>query len=99
MYVNIFGERYEFDKDNTMYFTGETLIHGLYADINEDDYLYVPTDLMEHPEEILDAIVDERIPVIDLVYYDPEEPPFCFIINAMCRLFSHEIDEVCDGEN
>jgi hypothetical protein len=98
MYVNILGDTYEFNAENTIYFTGETLIDGVYADINEDDYVFIPTEAMDDPELILNTIIEEQIRVVDLVYYDPEAEPFCFIINALCRYFGREIDEVCDGE-
>ena len=94
MFLNIHGENYEIDQDNAIYFTGDTLIEGLYVDVSEDDYLFIPSEAVEEEvlPDLLDSLTQERIHVVDLVYYDPEEPPFCFIINALCRYFAREID-------
>ena len=91
MYVNIHGNKFELNSDNSTYYTGETLIEGLYIDL-DDDYIFIPTESMADPEAVLDIVEDECIPVSEIVSYDPNADPFKYIINAMCRYFAEEID-------
>jgi hypothetical protein len=94
MYLNIQGECYEVTKDNSIMFIGETLIHGLYADVGEDDYFFIPTEAMDEDavEPLLDALEEEGVKIADLLEYDPEAEPFRYIINALCRYFGREIE-------
>lgn len=94
MYLNIQGEQYEVSKDNSIMFIGDTLIHGLYVDVDEDDYFFLPTEAMgeDEVEPFLDALEEEGVYISDLLEYDPEAAPFCFIINALCRYFGREIE-------
>ena len=81
---------------NAVIFTGETLIQGLYIDL-DDDYLFISDEIPNYPEVALTAKY-EGIPVYDLDTYDPTAPPFCYIINFMCRMFAQEVEIIC-GEN
>jgi hypothetical protein len=95
MIFNVHGEEFEATPENAAIFTGTTLIQGLYIDY-PDNYLFVPDD----PEIIPDfaAIAaradEEGIPIYELDSYDPESEPFCFIINALCRVWRDEIDDI-----
>ncbi len=92
MFVNIHGEQYEFRDDNSIFYLGDTLIHGIYADLEEDEYVFIPTEVIGNIEQVLDAAEDEGIPLVELLQYDPEEEPFRFIINALCRFFRREVE-------
>ena len=91
MNLNIHGECYEARPDNTIIFVGDTLIQGVYLDLDAE-YLFVPDEAVDNYDAVLERLVDENIPVWDLQTYDPEDEPFIFIINAMCRYFAREID-------
>lgn len=96
MYVNIDGEKYEFRDDNTIVYLGDTLIHGIYVDLPDEEYIFLPTEVISDLEGVLDSLEEENIPVVELRKYDPDEEPFCFIINALCRYFRREVDSLED---
>lgn len=93
MLIGLSGGEYEATPENATIFEGNTLINGLYIDL-DDDYLYIPNepDYIPKYAEVRKQAVAEGIPVYKLDSYDPEAAPFCFIINAMCRLFRDEVD-------
>lgn len=93
MLIGLSGGEYEARPENAAIFEGKTLINGLYVDL-DDDYLYIPNEPGYIPKysQVREQAVAEGIPVYNLDSYDPESSPFCFIINAMCRLFRDEID-------
>lgn len=95
MYVNIHGNVYEFEPENTTVFYGETMINGIYFDFPEEDtYLFVPEEVLENYDEVASEVICEGAAEIELNRYDPQAEPYLFIINAMCRLFAREV-EVC----
>lgn len=94
MIIGINGSEVEATPENAVIFTGETMMNGIYVD-GEDDYLFIPEDLeavTNYPEIAL-TLKFEGIPVYDLDEYDPTAQPFCFMINALCRVFRCEIDD------
>lgn len=91
MYLNVHGEKFEINDENAVLYTGDTLINGVYADYNTE-YLFIPLEAIEEPDVLLDIVEEEGVPVVELYRYDPEDEPFCFIINALCRYFRREID-------
>lgn len=94
LFLNVNGECYEAGPDNTIIFAGDTLITGVYLDLPEDQYLFIPDDVCTDYESVLERLIDEDVPIWDLQTYDPEEEPFIYIINAMCRLFAKEVEVV-----
>ena len=91
LFLNIQGNCYEASPENTIIFVGDTLIQGIYLDLDEE-YLFLPDDVCDDYDSVLERLVEENVPVWDLQTYDPEEEPFLFIINAMCRLFARELE-------
>ena len=94
MIIGINGCEIEATPANTAIFTGETLLNGIYVDA-DDDYLFIPQDLeavTNYPELAL-SLKFEGVPVYDLQGYDPEDQPYCFMINALCRVFACEIND------
>jgi hypothetical protein len=94
MFVNILGEHYEFRDDNSVVYLGETLIHGIYADLPDEQYIFIPSECIDDFEVVTSLVEADGIPVVELRRYDPEEEPFRFIINALCRYFSREVDNL-----
>jgi len=84
---------------NAIIITGDNLINGLYVD-NDDDYLFVPDDpeIVPFYQELKEQGIAEGITVCEVLSYDPEAQPFCFIINALCRVFREEV-EIRTNEN
>lgn len=95
MLISVNDIEYEANCENSAIFTGTTLLNGMYTDL-DDDYVFIPEELDNYPELATKA-EDESIPVYELSEYDPNSPPFCFIINALCRVFRQEVDELTDG--
>jgi hypothetical protein len=100
MILELKGEQYELNRENTVIFTGETLLNGIYLD-RDDDYLFLPNDGEVIPcyQELEDALAGEGVTVYELDSYDPIAQPFCFIINALCRVFRSELDVVLGSNN
>lgn len=98
MIIGINDSEVDATPENSVIFVGETLLNGVYVD-DDDDYLFIPEDLeavINYPELAL-ALKYEGVPVYELEEYDPFSPPFCFIINALCRVFQAEIeDTLCE---
>jgi hypothetical protein len=95
MIIGINGGEVEATPANTAIFTGKTLLNGIYIDIEPDDYLFIPQDLeavTNYPEVAL-SLKYEGVAVHELIAYDPESEPFCFMINALCRVFQAEIED------
>ena len=93
MILDFKNQEIEATPKNAAIFTGRTLLNGMYVDM-DTDYLFLPADeqvITTYPEVKKQAI-EEGIPVYEIITYDPEEAPFCFVINALCRVFRHEID-------
>lgn len=96
MKINVHGRDVEATPENSAIFTGSTLLNGMYTDL-DDDYVFIPEELDSYPELALTAKY-ESIPVYDIKCYDPTSPPFCFMINALCRMFREEVEIAC-GES
>ena len=96
MKLNLEGERYEVNPENSVLYIGETLINGLYIDIEPDDYLFLPLEVLSEDciDSFLDALDNEGVEVVELEHYDPEQEPFIYIINGLCRFFAREIDSL-----
>lgn len=90
MIINITGLEYTANPENSAVFRGETMMNGMYTDL-DDDYAFIPQELPDYDLVVVQA-VEEGIPIYDLVEYDPQKPPYCFIINALCRVFRDEIE-------
>lgn len=96
MRIAIDTAEFEATPANTAIFTGDTMLSGVYVDL-VDDYVFLPKNeeyIPNYPEIAL-SLKYEGIPVYDLQAYDPNAQPFCFIINALCRMFRNEIDNTC----
>lgn len=95
MIFSVHGEEFEATPENAAVFTGTTLIKGLYIDY-PDTYLFIPDDpeIIPEFEEIAVQAELSGIPRYELESYDPEAQPFCFIINALCRVFRGEVDQL-----
>jgi hypothetical protein len=93
MILEFRGGRIEATPENSAIFIGKTLLNGMYVDL-DDDYLFLPADpeVIECYEELKVQAAQEGIPVYELDSYDPESPPFCFCINALCRVFREEVE-------
>jgi len=97
MRVHINELEYEANEGNTVIFTGETMLSGIYTDI-DDDYVFVPEGVMTNYSEVTQLMTEQNIPVYELDSYDPEAQPFCFMINALCRIFRQELDVLKVGD-
>jgi hypothetical protein len=99
MILELKGEHYDLNRENTVIFTGETLLNGSFTDM-DDDYLFLPNDpeIIPGYQEVEDALIAEGVTVYELDEYDPTAQPFCFIINALCRVFRSELDVVLTEE-
>lgn len=95
MMIGINDCEIEANPENAVVFTGETMLSGIYVDVEPDDYLFIPQDLeavTNYPEIAL-SLKFEGVPIYELEEYDPESAPFCFMINALCRVFQAEIED------
>lgn len=95
MILSIHNKEFEVTPENSAAFTGNTLMNGMYTDL-DDDYVFIPEQIDGYDSLITQAI-NEGIPVYELEEYDPNAPPFCFMINALCRIFRDEVNELSDG--
>lgn len=88
-------DEYDFEATpaNTVIFTGDSMLAGVYCDL-DDDYVFLPHNeeyIPNYPEIAL-TLMYEGVEVHELGGYDPNAQPFCFIINALCRMFRNEIE-------
>lgn len=99
MIIGLDGVDFEANQENAAIFTGETMLNGIYVDL-DDDYIFLPDNEEYIPNyvDVASSLVDEGVPVYDLEAYDPNQQPFCFIINAMCRMFRNEIENGIPAE-
>lgn len=97
MIIELSSGEFEVTPKNGAFFRGNTLINCLYVDF-PDDYIVIPKDENVTPayENVYEQGIKEGIPVYDLHDYDPEAFPICFIINAYCRLFRDEINQITE---
>lgn len=94
MKLELNSQSFEATPANSVIFLSEeTLLAGIYVDL-DDDYVFLPQneDYIPNYPEIALTLKYEGVPVYDLQTYDPNAQPFCFIINALCRMFRNEID-------
>jgi hypothetical protein len=101
MIIGINNCEVEATPANTAIFTGETMLSGIYVDIEPDDYLFIPEDLemVRNYPEIALSLKFEGVAIHELVAYDPQSEPFCFMINALCRVFACEIEDTFGGSD
>lgn len=93
MKIGLNDKTFEATPANAIIFTGDTMLCGVYIDL-DDDYVFLPHNeeyIPNYPEIAL-GLKHEGVAVYDLQAYDPNAQPFCFIINALCRMFRNEID-------
>lgn len=100
MRIAIESTEFEATPENAAIFTGDTMLSGVYVDL-DDDYVFLPhnEEYIPNYAELALTLRHEGVPVYDLKTYDPESVPFCFIINALCRMFRNEIDNTYGGNN
>jgi hypothetical protein len=92
MRIGVDNAEFDATPENTAIFSGSTLLNGIYTDL-DDDYVFIPEDTELYPEVVL-MLMDEGIPAYRMDAYDPNAQPFCFIINALCRTFRKELDDL-----
>lgn len=100
MKIGLDDIEFEATPANAAIFTGDTMLSGVYIDL-DDDYVFLPQNeeyIPNYPEIAL-SLKYEGVPVYDLQTYDPDAQPFCFIINALCRMFRNEIDNYGNTES
>lgn len=99
MKIKLDTMEFEATPANAAIFTGDTMLTGVYVDM-DDDYVFLPDneDYIPNYSELALSLVNEGVPVYDLQTYDPNAQPFCFIINALCRMFRNEIENGIPAE-
>lgn len=97
MRIEVRNYEYEATPDNTHIFIGETLLNGVYTDL-DDDYVFIPQSESRDYVKLAVGLKKEGVEYSKLQEYDPEEEPYCYMINALCRQFRNEIDYIEIGD-
>jgi hypothetical protein len=92
MRIGVDNAEFDATPENTKIFTGSTLINSIYVDFPED-YVVIPPESDGYDDVVL-ALIEEGIESEEVHRYDPNAQPFCFIINALCRTFRKELDDL-----
>lgn len=98
MRIHVESIDYEATPQNTAIFIGSTLLNGIYSDIPPDNYVFIPEEYMTNYDEVVALMTEQGIATYQLEAYDPEAEPFCYMINARCRLFGLELDQLRVGD-
>lgn len=82
---------FEADPTNTTIYVGDTMFSGVYWE-DEVDYAFIPEILIGNYKDVTDVLLENNIPVEEVVTYDLEAEPFCHMANGLRRIFRGQLD-------
>jgi len=99
MRIEVDNAEYEATPTNTIIFIGETLINGIYTDLDpEPDYVMIPATPTTGYIQLATNLYQEGIPAVRIDSYDPNADPYVHMIAGICRAFRHELDRLVVGD-